>query len=239
VIEDVFLVEVVHGPYRFPGSVVTVRDTGLRGVIFDLDGTLGDTLPATFAAFRAVFRSRLGIEFHDTEIRAMFGPDERGVFRLRIPDSAEQAHEEFLLAYEREQTSEAAPFPGIVDLLDTLRDRGVACAVVTGKGAQSAALSLRLLGLEAYFPIVEAGSPDGAVKPAAMRRVLDAWGLPPERVAGIGDAPSDIRAAKATGMIALGAAWAATADASALRALEPAAVFESVTQARSWLATRL
>jgi pyrophosphatase PpaX len=218
---------------------VTVGGTGLRGVIFDLDGTLGDTLPATFAAFRAVFRSRLGLELRDTEIRAMFGPDERGVFRLRIPDSAEQAHEEFLLAYEREQTSGAAPFPGIVDLLDTLRDRRVACAVVTGKGTESAALSLRLLGLEEYFPIVEAGSPDGAVKPAAMRRVLDAWGLPPERVVGIGDAPSDIRAAMATGMIALGAAWAATADASALRALEPAAVFENVIEASSWFATRL
>jgi pyrophosphatase PpaX len=211
----------------------------VRGVVFDLDGTLGDTLPATFAAFRAVFRTRLGLEFPDDEIRAMFGPDERGVFRLRVPAFAEQAHEEFLAAYEREQASCAAPFPGIVDLLDTLRDRGVACAVVTGKGAESAALSLRLLDLEGYFPIVEAGSPDGAVKPAAMRRVLDAWGLRPEQVAGIGDTPSDIRAARAAGMTALGAAWAANADAAALRALEPAAVFESVSEARTWFATRL
>jgi pyrophosphatase PpaX len=218
---------------------VTGSRAPLRGVIFDLDGTLGDTLPATFAAFRSVFRSRLGLEFKDAEIRAMFGPDEQGVFDRRIPHATEEALEAFHAAYEREAALCTVPFPGIVDLLNTLREREVACAVVTGKGRRSAATSLRLLGLDAYFPIVEAGSPHGAIKPAAMRNVLAAWGLSPECVAGIGDAPSDVRAAHALGMTALGAAWAPLTDASALRALEPAAVFDSVDEARTWFATRL
>jgi phosphoglycolate phosphatase-like HAD superfamily hydrolase len=213
--------------------------SSLRGMIFDLDGTLGDTLPATFAAFRAVFRARLGVEFDDSAIRAMFGPDERGVFRLRIPDATEAALEEFLVEYEREQSACAAPFAGIIDLLDTLRDRNVACAVVTGKGAECAAVTLRLLGLDRYFPIVEAGSPDGAIKPAAMRRVLAAWGARPEDVAGIGDAPSDVRAARSVGITALGAAWARTSDANILLALAPDAVFEVVAEARDWLIRRL
>jgi phosphoglycolate phosphatase-like HAD superfamily hydrolase len=72
-----------------------------------------------------------------------------------------------------------------------------------------------------------------------MRRVLDRWGANPTQVAGIGDAPSDVRAAQSLGMTALGAAWASTNDASALRALEPAAVFERVIEARDWLVSRV
>lgn len=211
----------------------------LRGVVFDLDGTLGDTLPATFAAFRAVFAARLGRHFADREIRAMFGPDERGVFLRHLPHEADAALDDFLAEYERLQMRSAGPFDGVVTLLDTLRDRGVACAVVTGKGAQSADLTLRLLGLRDYFPIVEAGSPDGAVKEAGMRRVLERWGTDPAAVAGVGDAPSDVRCARAVGMHALAAAWAPATDAAALRSLEPDALFAHVREAHDWLVSRL
>jgi pyrophosphatase PpaX len=213
--------------------------TPLRGVIFDLDGTLGDTLPATFAAFRTVFQARLGVEYSDREIRSMFGPDELGVFRRLIPGAAEAATAEFLAEYERCHAPQTRPFEGIVPLLDTLAAREVACAVVTGKGAPSAVLSLRLLGLTEYFPRVEAGSPAGAVKPAAIRRVLSAWGYAPEEVAGIGDHPSDVRAARATGIVALGAAWSDLTDGGALRAELPEAVFERVADAHEWLLGRL
>ena len=211
----------------------------LRGVIFDLDGTLGDTLPVTLAAFRAVFAKRLGVEYSDREIRAMFGPDEIGVFRTRIPHDAEGATEDFLAEYARQHAGLARPFEGIIELLDTLRKRGVACAVVTGKGARSAAVSLDLLGLQRYFTAVEAGSPGGAIKPEAMRRVLAAWGIAPDHVAGIGDTPSDVRAARDVGIVPLGAAWANGTDADALRSAAPEALFERVTDAHAWLLKRL
>jgi pyrophosphatase PpaX len=211
----------------------------LRGVIFDLDGTLGDTLPATLAAFRTIFLRRLGVEYSDREIRALFGPDELGVFMRLIPDAAEAATAEFLSEYERCHAGLSGPFEGIAQLLDTLAARKVACAVVTGKGAESAELSLRLLGLERYFPIVEAGSLHGAVKPAAMRRVLEHWGYEPDAVAGIGDHPSDVRAARANGMIALGAGWARGTDVQALHTELPEAVFPLVSDAHAWLTARI
>lgn len=211
----------------------------LRGVIFDLDGTLGDTLPPTFAAFRTVFLKRLGVEYSDREIRALFGPDELGVFKRLIPDEAEAATGEFLTEYERCHAELKGPFEGVAELLDTLAARKVACAVVTGKGAGSAALSLRLLGLECYFPIVEAGSLHGAVKPEAMQRVLERWGYEPGAVAGIGDHPSDVRAARANGMIALGAGWARGTNLQALHTELPEAVFPSVSAAHEWFVRRL
>ena len=52
----------------------------LRGVIFDLDGTLADTLPVCYAAFRAAFHRYVPERtFSDAEITSFFGPNEEGV----------------------------------------------------------------------------------------------------------------------------------------------------------------
>ena len=68
----------------------------LDGMIFDLDGTLGDTLPVCFAAFRTTFQSCLGRDYFDREIRAMFGPSEEGIFERLMPGNAEGCAEGLL-----------------------------------------------------------------------------------------------------------------------------------------------
>ena len=151
----------------------------IRGVIFDLDGTIADTLPVCFAAFREVFQDALGRDYSDQEVRAMFGPAEEGVFQRVVPDDWERRMEQYLAAYQRQHSLCPEPFPGMRESIDELCARGIRLAVVTGKGPRSAAISLRELGLEGIFDPVEAGSPNGGVKPAAMRRVLDFWGLEP------------------------------------------------------------
>ena len=57
----------------------------IQGVIFDLDGTVGDTLPVCFASFREVFAAFLGVHYSDREIRGMFGPTEQGIIQRMIP----------------------------------------------------------------------------------------------------------------------------------------------------------
>jgi len=61
------------------------------------------------------------------------------------------------------------------------------------------------------------------------------WGVTPDRVAYLGDVPSDIAASRAVGVIPLAAAWEKRSDAAALRALEPLAVFDTVTQFIDWV----
>ena len=61
------------------------------------------------------------------------------------------------------------------------------------------------------------------------------WGVAPDRVAYLGDVPSDIEAARAVGVIPLAAAWEKRSDAAALRALEPLAVFDTVAQFIEWV----
>ena len=207
----------------------------LRGMIFDLDGTLADTLPVCFAAFREVFRNYLGIDYSDQQVRAMFGPSEAGILKSRIPERSEEALADYLSAYERHHRMCPEPFPGIREILERLGRHGVRLAVVTGKGEGSASISLRVLGLENLFEPVKAGAEGGGVKPDAMRQVLAAWGFPPAEVASIGDARPDVDSAKQVGLVPLAAAWARTADFDLLASRKPVAVFREVAEFAAWV----
>lgn len=129
----------------------------LKGFIFDLDGTLGDTLPVCFAAFRETFRFYLGRDYSDREIRAMFGPTEEGILQKLLAEHWEEGLRHYLDAYREAHALCAEPFPGMREALDLLRANNVRLAVVTGKGPRSAELSLEALGLVDAFDMVEIG----------------------------------------------------------------------------------
>jgi pyrophosphatase PpaX len=147
----------------------------LAGVIFDLDGTLGETLPVCFEAFRTVLRRFNGEEHTDAAIRAMFGPTEEGILLRRVPHAGHAAVDAYLEAYRNLHSRVPEPFDGIRDLLATLDDRNVRMAVVTGKGAGSAAISLDVWGLGATTATSRiatwpASSPTGVWKPPMSSR---------------------------------------------------------------------
>lgn len=207
----------------------------LGGVIFDLDGTLGDTLPVCFAAFRSTFERFLGVEYTDAEIRAMFGPTEEGMLTARVPQAAEQAVSHYLAGYAANHHLCPTPFDGIVELLDALEARAVPTAVVTGKGPHSTRISLESWGLASRFGRIEPGGDNGAVKPERMEAVVADWGVDPATVVAVGDVPGDVVAARAAGVVPVSAAWSPLADVDALRAAAPEAVFQDVGAFAAWL----
>ncbi len=177
--------------------------------------------------------------YTDEEIAALFGPSEEGIIRRLVPDGWEECLETYLAVYGEESARHARVFPGIGSALRLLKERGVALAIVTGKGAHSAAISLGDLGLAEHFDMVETGSPLGGVKPQAIRSVLTKWDALPHRVAYVGDAPSDIEAAREAGVVPLGAAWAPTSSVQELSALAPLETFPSVQSFIRWIATEV
>ncbi len=130
----------------------------VRALIFDLDGTLGDTLPVCYAAYREVLLKYLARDFSDQAIQKLFGPSEEGIFRKLVPDDWLAAQQAYLSAYQRLHPQLGRKIAGIESLLEGLRRNRIRTAVVTGKGSESARLSLEALGLTAYFDVVEAGS---------------------------------------------------------------------------------
>jgi pyrophosphatase PpaX len=207
----------------------------IRAVIFDLDGTLADTLPVCFEAFRTALRTHAGRIYSNEEIRCHFGPSEEGMLQTIVPDVWERCFDDYLREYERAHVLCPRPFPGIGDALNLLRARGVSRALVTGKGAKSTAITLRLLGVADAFDAIETGSASGAVKPDAIRKVLGDLGLASADAAYVGDVPYDVDAAREAGVLPLAAAWAPGTDAHALAAREPAHLFRTVEDFIRWL----
>jgi len=207
----------------------------LSAVIFDLDGTLTDTLPVAFSAFRAAVAAFTDRQFTDAELIATFGPSEDGILRRLVPDHWERCFERYVDEYAERHHACSAPFPGIEVALDLLKRRGVRLAVVTGKAARTAAITLDRVGIADYFEIVATGSAAGGIKPQAIRSVLDAWREDPGRAAYVGDAIPDMQAARAVGILGVGAAWAGTATPVDLTSAGAALVFTDIEPFIAWL----
>jgi pyrophosphatase PpaX len=208
----------------------------LAGAIFDLDGTLVDTLPACYAAFRAACAGVGGPHYTDAEIRPLFGPSEEGMVQRALPERWPEALAILLEEYHRQLAHCGGVFPAVAASLGRLRASGVPLALVTGKGPQTTAMSLRHFGLEDVFATVETGSPNGIVKAAAIQRIVTAWAVAPDTVIYVGDAVGDMHASAEAGVRPVAAAWAPSAIASELAATAPHVLFETAEAFDAWLA---
>lgn len=210
-----------------------------KTIIFDLDGTLGDTLPLCIAAFKTSIEPLLGKQISEAEIIATFGPSEEGTIRKLIPEHEQEGVEAYLRHYKDLHHMCPAPFDGIAELLALLKAKQVQLAMVTGKGVHSTKLSLVQFSLSEYFELVETGKPDGPDKVNGINRVIIKWNATLAETLYIGDAPSDITACKQVGIPIAAVAWAGTTHADELIALKPDWLFYKVDEFKEWIADKI
>jgi len=207
----------------------------IKAMLFDLDGTLANTLPFGMKAYRQAYEHYTGHSVTDEEVMAHFGVTEEGIFQRMLPKQWEAALKLYHEIYEHLHDECSEPFAGIEGALRLLQQRGVALAVVTGKGAYTANLTLKYLGLADYFAIVEAGDANIAMKALAMRKILATWDVDPRDAAYVGDTDTDMTQAIAAGLLPLGACWAETASIQCNGAVAPFTTFSSVQAFTNWL----
>lgn len=205
-------------------------------IIFDLDGTIADTLPLCIAAFKKSVEPLLGKEISEQEIIATFGPSEEGTIRRLIPTQEEIGVQAYLKHYEDMHHICPEPFDGVANLLEYLKAKGVQLAMVTGKGIHSTRLSLQQFGLAQYFELLETGKPEGPDKINGIRRVLAKLNVSATDCLYVGDAPSDIKYCKEIGVPIAAVTWASTTNADELKPLNPEYMFSSVAEFKAWLA---
>jgi len=206
-------------------------------LLFDLDGTIGETLPLCIAAFRESIEPLAGRVLSDEEIIATFGPSEEGTIMALIPDHYEEGLRRYLDAYKRLHFTCPKPFEGMLELLQELKADGHYVGMVTGKGPLSTAITLDEFGLSDLFDVIKTGFKDGPSKVRNFQSVLFETDIPAEDFLYIGDAPSDIEATRACGIPIASAAWADTADIAALKEMEPEFLFESIKEFKGYLKT--
>lgn len=207
----------------------------IRGVIWDVDGTLSDTIDLCVTSLQAAIEGHGGPSFSGDEIVGMFGPTEEGILRNVLGDGWPGAMAAYLVAYGNGHANAELAFPEVIDLVRELADSGVPMGVVTGKGDASCAITLDSLGLDGVFEAVACGSMDGSVKSIEIDRIVTAWGMEPSSVAYIGDSPTDIVESRIAGVVPVGAAWKANADVPALQEEGPDVVATDARELRRWL----
>lgn len=176
-----------------------------KAVIFDLDGTLLDTYPGMFlSANRALVE--IGKEEADpVQFRAFIGPPLRTSFRVGCGMTDETEIDRicpiYLKIYHDEGYKHADIYPGLIDLLDTLKKKGVYLGVATMKREPNAIRLLEYQKLDVFFDGI-LGSDEGytRTKSSNILSLLNAGGVDIDNAVMIGDTEGDEKAAAAAGV---------------------------------------
>jgi AHBA synthesis associated protein len=179
----------------------------LRGVVFDLDGVLIDSIHVMREAFQRAYAETGGVgaaPFDDyLPHLGRHMPD-----TLRLMQLPAQMYPVFV-RHSRELVHRVSPCPGAAELLDGLRAAGLALAVATGKARDRADHVLAAVGL---LPRVDAvtGSDEvahGKPAPDIVLLALDRLSLAPAEAVMVGDSPLDLAAGRAAGVRVAATLW--------------------------------
>lgn len=184
-----------------------------HAVIFDLDGTLLNTLGDLRAATNHALEVR-GLPPHSMEeIRQFIGNGIRLLICRAMPEGTPEAEidaalDDFKAYYAAHIHDRTVPYDGIQQLLTALRKRGIKVAVLSNK-IDSASQQL----IEYFFPgktDVVFGEHVGVPRkpdPTSCRMVMQQLGVQPEQVLYVGDSGTDMQTAKNAGLYAVGVTW--------------------------------
>jgi len=186
-----------------------------RAVLFDLDGTLLDTLEDIADSTNAALES-MGFPGHDVQaFRTLVGDGMDTLIRKALPeanrDGATRRECEVRLRqeYGRRWAAKTRPYPGVPELLDALEARGIALAILSNKPDDFTKLMAEELLGAWRFAAVE-GARDGVPKkpdPTAALEIAARLGFDPPTFIYMGDSGTDMRTALAAGMAPAGATW--------------------------------
>ncbi len=219
-----------------PSLDPTVTGPSAHVVLFDLDGTLANTIPLIVASYQHALLTVLGETVDEVQVRGWIG---RSLLDVMLARSPEHGHELDRVYREWNSAHTSAlirRYPGISELLDTLAGAGTPMAVATSKRRDTARAALDAVGLAGRLEVVAAledtdrhkPAPDPLLHAAAALRVDPAWCVY------VGDAVVDVQAAQAAGMTAVAVTWGA-GERDALHAAQPAAVVETVAELTGYL----
>lgn len=208
----------------------------VKAVIFDLDGTIAETIPLIIKAMQHALEPLLNHKISPFQITDTFGPSEVGTVQALAPQYLEEGFNRYLKYYSEFHDLCPAPFDGIPELLQQIKQKGLRIALVTGKSQESAAIDIAYFGLQHIFEVIETGVPEKPSKPACLERVIAHFKtIQKKDIIYVGDATTDIEVCREVGIISVAAAWAKTTNPMVLQKANPNHLFHTVASFRQWL----
>jgi phosphoglycolate phosphatase len=183
-----------------------------KAVVFDLDGTLIDSVPDLCAALNRLLADLGRPPLSNDEVKTMVGDGVRVLLQralearggLLAEDAMDGAYRAFIADYEANSSVETRPFSGAEMALSRLKQAGVGVGVCTNKPQHATETVLSALGLAPFVDAVVGGDalPDGVRKPDGrhLLAVLEKLGVGADDALLVGDSPADIGCGKAAGV---------------------------------------
>jgi HAD superfamily hydrolase (TIGR01509 family) len=215
-----------------------------EAVIFDLDGTLVDTVQTRIDAWSETFEEA-GIPATRDALAPLIGVDGKRLAReiaalagQPIDDArAEEIDKRSGEIYER-VNSNPMPLPGVRELIDAIDARGLDWSIATSSRKDQVQTSVKALGLEDEPSIVDASHVQHAKpEPDLLLRAAQELGVEPGRCWYVGDSTWDMVAAVAAGMLPIGVTAGAAVDERALHGAGAAAVVKTLDEIADALRT--
>lgn len=198
----------------------------MKTILFDLDGTLLDTLTDLSNAVNYALRLHGLPERSRMEIRQFLGNGVGNLVKAAVPPTLEEPDVEVVLSTFRQYYMEhcldfTQPFPGIMDTLQAFYDRGIPMAIISNK-LQPAVTELNNRFFRQYINIAVGESKTVRRKPNpdAVLCALDALGNDKETALYVGDSEVDVETARRAGLRCACVTWGFR-DEDQLRQLAP------------------
>lgn len=182
-------------------------------IIFDLDGTLIDSLADLTDATNHMLTAFSRPALAEQEVRLLVGQGARRLVERALPGAGESEIERALLLFidynHRNIAVRTVLYPGVRETLDVLRGRGTRLAVVSNKNVALCREVLATLAVDGYFDeVLGADSlPQRKPSPEPVLKLLADFGVGAGRAAIVGDSINDIAAGKGAGVTTVGCTW--------------------------------
>ena len=218
----------------------------VRGVLFDLDGTLIDSAPDLAGAANRLRADHGMPPLPLEQLRPMVGSGARGMvgvaFGVAPGESRfESLRDAFLAHYEAGLLEQTHPFDGVDAMLSSLEAAGIAWGIVTNKAMRFTTPIVAGLGLAQRAAVVVCGdtTPHAKPHPEPLLHAARAMGLAPESVVYVGDDLRDAQAARAAGMAMVAATWGYLGLGEPVHTWGADALADAPSQLMDWLRERL
>ena len=217
----------------------------VRGVLFDLDGTLIDSAPDLAGAANRL-RAEHGMAPLPLEtLRPMVGSGARGMVGVAfgvVPGEArfEPLRDAFLAHYEAGLLEATSPFAGVDAMLSALEAAGIPWGIVTNKATRFTSAIVAGLKLVERAAVVVCGdtTPHAKPHPEPLLHAARAMGVAPEDMVYVGDDLRDAQAARAAGMAMLVASWGYLGLGEPVHTWGADALLDDPSQLLPWLRAR-